>query len=62
MLILDHFQIDNKQMETLILNGVTHIVLLHANQEVYLNVLKNHGFKVVQETENLFIFTKTETI
>ena len=62
VLILDHFQIDNKQMETLILNGVTHIVLLHANQEVYLNVLKNHGFKVVQETENLFIFTKTETI
>ncbi|PWK20713.1 MMPL family transporter [Xanthomarina spongicola] len=62
VLILDAINLTNKQLETTILNGLTKIILLHSDSELYSEGFKKQSFKVVQQKDNCIILTKTHTI
>ncbi|MEO8933744.1 MAG: MMPL family transporter [Xanthomarina sp.] len=62
VLILDAVHLEKKQIETAVLNGVTKIILLHSDLELYSEVFKKFPFDVAHQSENLYILTKTEII
>ncbi|HLV13902.1 MAG TPA: MMPL family transporter [Xanthomarina sp.] len=59
LLILDEIPFTNKQLEAVISNGVTKIILLHSNLELSSEIIKNQLFEVSYQTEDVMILTKT---
>jgi len=62
VLILGAINLTNNQIEVVIMNGVTKIILLHSNLDLYSEIFKNQSFKVVHQIEKCTILTKTEGI
>ncbi|MEO8935086.1 MAG: MMPL family transporter [Xanthomarina sp.] len=62
VLILGDFHLTNKQLESAIFNGVTKIILVHLPIELYSEIFKKYNFKAVDQTEPIFILTKTEIL
>jgi hypothetical protein len=60
VLILDDIQLTYNQMETVFLNRVTKIILLHSSLKLISEVLKNPSIKVDYQSEQIAILTKTE--
>lgn len=61
VIILDDIDVTNKQLETTILNGISKIILLSSNIESTSEIIKSHTFKIVHQTDQLAILTKTKS-